>query len=428
MKKERYRITEYGSFVREKEVQGYTSLPRETFDALENFLLNSRSRKTDALELMSLSARKGVGRIITARNYVGVITLEDGTAIEILPKIFSAEAEDASKTKKLLVRMLMTLRDSPFQSLQTTNVDMENGNLLEVFIRMFLEEAFFIVKRGLKCNYERTQQNERVFKGKLKVSEHIRFNYAHKDRCYVEYDEFHVNRVENRLLKSTLLYLYRRSASSGNRNDIRTLLYSFSEVEESTDYKGDFARIIPERNTKDYERALLWSRVFLAGKSFTSFAGSQAAIALLFPMDALFESYVTALMRRLLRDTRYRLSAQERKYHLFEEPGKRFLLRPDLVIRDPREGRVFLLDTKWKLLSETRANYGISQADMYQMYAYQKKYGAESVTLIYPMTESVEDKKIRFQSGDGVTVKVCFVDLYRPKESLEKVIECCMDK
>lgn len=34
-------------------------------------------------------------------------------------------------------------------------------------------------------------------------------------------------------------------------------------------------------------------------------------------------------------------------------------------------------------------NYGITQADMYQMFAYQKKYGAERVILLYPETEKI---------------------------------------
>lgn len=417
-----YQITEYASFAREKEMQGYTSLPQETFDALENFVLANRGKEADALELMGLSARKGVGRIITARNYVGVITMHDGTTIEILPKIFSGEAVDAGRTKGLLIKMLKSLRSAPFKSLQTTNVDIEKMNLFEAFIRMFIEEVFFIVKRGLKWNYETVQANEKVFKGRLKVAEHVGVNYAHRERCYVEYDEFNVNRVENKLLKSTLLYLYRHSGSSKNRNDIKTLLNCFVGVEESADYDGDFARIVPDRNTRDYEKALLWSRVFLRGKSFTSFAGSETAFALLFPMETLFESYVAAQLRRLCRNTGYRFSAQERRYYLFNEPGKRFQIRPDIVIRHQEENRVFLMDTKWKVLSDAGANYGISQADMYQVYAYHRKYGAESVTLIYPMNEKLEDRSIQYRSEDGVTVNVCFVNLYRAEESLKRMI------
>lgn len=239
----------------------------------------------------------------------------------------------------------------------------------------------------------------------------------------MEYDEFNINRVENKLLKSTLLYLYRHSGSSRNKNDIKTLLNYFIEVDESKDYEGDFARIVPERNTKDYDTALLWSRVFLKGKSFTSFTGSEVAFALLFPMETLFESYIAAQLHKRLKNSKYSISAQDRKYHLFDEPSKRFLMKPDIVISDKIQKQVFIMDTKWKVLSDSKANYGISQADMYQMYAYQKKYSSENVTMIYPMTDKVENKEIQYQSKDGVNVKICFVDLYCINESLEKLIE-----
>jgi len=408
-----YTITEYGSFSRGIEAKGYVKLPEETFDALEQFVLSNNSKNADALELMGVSARKGVGHIITAKNYVGVVSMKDGTTIEIYPKIYSETEEgdkENARVKKLLVDMLKTLRNSPFKSLQTTNVNIERMSVFEVFIRMYIDEVFFIVKRGLKCNYETIQSNENVFKGKLRVSDQIRYNYAHKEKSYVEYDEFNVNRVENKLLKATLQYLYRCSTSMKNKNDIKTLLNYFAEVADSVDYAGDFAKIVPERNTKDYETALLWSHVFLMGKSFTSFSGSEVAFALLFPMETLFESYVAAQLRKLLKGTEYKLSAQDKSYHLFEEPSKKFQMRPDIVIRNNNE--IFIMDTKWKILSEGKSNYGISQTDMYQMYAYQKKYVASNVTLLYPLTDKVSDKRIEYKSDDGVTVKVRFVDLY----------------
>ena len=161
-------IKEYGSFVRDKEVDGYTSLPQGTFDALENFVLTNSTSETDALDIMGVSARKGIGKIITVKNYVGVITMDDGTSIEILPKIYSKESFTDGKVKQLLIDMLKTLRNAPFKNLQNTNVNIEKLNIFEIFIRMFIDEVFFIVKRGLKCDYETIQANGNVFKGKIK--------------------------------------------------------------------------------------------------------------------------------------------------------------------------------------------------------------------------------------------------------------------
>ena len=419
-------IREYGTFVvGEKNggnVGGNITLTKRTFEQLENFILSNSSKETDALELMGLSARRGVGKIITAKNYVGIITMNDGTTIEILPKVYSAIEDDAnaSRTKKLLIDMLKTLRDTPYKALQTTNVNIEKMNIFEIFIRMFVDEVFFIVKRGLKCSYETIEENATFFRGKMKFSQQIRHNYIHKERSYVEYDAFTVNRPENRLLKATLQYLYRHSTSSKNRNDLKLLLNAFGEVEASTDYKGDFAKYVPDRNTKDYATALLWARVFLMGKSFTSFAGSEVALALLFPMESLFESYIATLLRRNLDSSVFTVSAQDKSHHLFEAPKPIFQMKPDIVITNKLQNSIYIMDTKWKILSDEKANYGISQADMYQMYAYQKKYNAKNVTLLYPITEQVQTENIEFREDyvEGVVVRVRFVDLFDIQNSL----------
>lgn len=420
------RIKEYGTFIiGEKngaKIGDNITLTKRTFEQLENFILSNSNKDTEALELMGLSARRGIGKIITAKNYVGIITMTDGTTIEILPKVHSTieDDENASRTKKLLVDMLKTLRDTPFKSLQTTNVNVEKMNIFEIFIRMFVEEVFFIVKRGLRCNYETVEENATFFRGKMKFSQQIRHNYIHKERSYVEYDAFTVNRPENRLLKATLQHLYHHSTSTKNRNDLRTLLNSFGDVEASTDYQGDFAKYVPDRNTKDYTTALLWARVFLMGKSFTSFAGSEVALALLFPMETLFESYIATLLRKQLDPFTFTVSVQDRTYHLFDAPKAVFQMKPDIVISNQDHSAIYVMDTKWKLLSEDKLNYGISQADMYQMYAYGKKYEAKHVTLLYPKTDKVQRDDIEYREAetDGATVRVRFIDLFDIRNSL----------
>ena len=417
-----YQITEYGSYVAEKQIPGYTTLPQRTFDALEAFVLANRGKDADALELLALSARKGIGKIITARNYVGVITMTDGTTIEILPKVFSSTAYTETSVKKLLIDMLRSLKDSPYKTLQTSHVNVEKLNIFEVFIRMFVDEVLYIEKRGLKSGYQTVQSNEDVFKGKLKVSEHIKYNFVHKEHSFVEYDTFHIDRPENRLIKTCQLHLYRVSQSAKNRVDIKNLLNSFAEVSTSADIAGDFEKCVPDRNMKDYATALLWCRVFLLGKSFSAFSGSEIAFALLFPMETLFESYIAQQLRKHLSPNEFAVSAQDRSCYLFDDP-RRFPMKPDIVLKRKQDGAAFILDTKWKLLAPAKANYGISQADMYQMYAYQKKYQAESVTLLYPATDTLmPDQQITFQSDDGVLVTARFVDLFDLDRSFLTII------
>ena len=407
-----YTVKEYDSFVCDKAVSGYTTLPEKTFKQLESFILHNRTNDADALDLLSISAKKGgIGKVITAKNYVGVISMTDGTTIEILPKISSHEDRSDEQVKKLLVRMIRCLSDTPYKSIQTSFIDTAKMNVFEIYIRMFVDEIFSIVKRGLKCDYHAVRRNESALKGKLVFSEQIKRNIAHKEKVYVEYDEFSVNRPENRLIKSTLLYLYKKTGSAKNKADLKTLLSCFGELNESVDFDKDLIACKKDRNAADYQKAMTWCRVFLKGESFTSFSGSCIAYALLFPMEVLFESYVASLFKDHFKGSVYSVKAQEKRYHLFEEPSKKFLMKPDLVLKSRINESVFLFDTKWKILSDSAANYGISQSDMYQMYAYQKKYGAESVTLLYPKTEKIQNDRIEFRSDDTV-VKVRFVDLF----------------
>lgn len=228
-----YQITEYGSFISGKSVPGYVTLPESTFSQLEAFILSNRSRTADALDFLSLSAKKGLGKVITARNYVGIITMKDGVSIEILPKVYSSEAYTELMVKRLLIDMLKSLRNTPYKALQTSTVNIEKMSVFEVFVRMFIEEAFGIVKRGLRQSYEAVEDNCGELKGKLLFSEQIKRNYAHKERCYVEFDDYNCNRPENKLIKATLQYLNMQSQSSLNRRDIKTLMSAFAEIETS---------------------------------------------------------------------------------------------------------------------------------------------------------------------------------------------------
>lgn len=71
-------------------------------------------------------------------------------------------------------------------------------------------------------------------------------------------------------------------------------------------------------------------------------------------------------------------------------------MEPDLLISHG-DTRRLVLDTKWKLLDSQAGSgsskYGLSQGDLYQLYAYGQSYldGKGDVVLIYPRTESFSE-------------------------------------
>lgn len=247
------------------------------------------------------------------------------------------------------------------------------------------------------------------------------------------FDEYQVNRPENRLIKATLLKLLSISRNAQNTREIRQLLYSFELVNESVNYPSDFSKVSLTRGMKEYGLLIQWAKIFLLNKSFTTFSGKNSGKALLFPMEQVFEAFIAKKIKSQFErqsNGAIQVTAQDRGYYLFDDPQK-FRLRPDLVVRNQidEDRSVVVMDTKWKLLNRSSAkNYGISQSDMYQMYAYSKKYHTPNIWLIYPLNDEVRGMdELSFEAFDNetteVTVNVFFFDLDKVPESLQSLYQ-----
>ncbi len=413
----------------------------EFFASLKQFVLeaSSRSAGSDALEFMNLSFRRGLGEVISIRNYVGVIRLGNGCQVQILPKIAFGSGEVSAGEKRVFLKMLQCLKDFPGKRFSEAMLSADRLNLWEIFIRMFLEETAKLVRQGLKSAYLEKQENLGVYRGKLLINDNIRHNAAHKERFFMAFDEYQLNRPENRLIKSALLRLLKLTVSYDTAKEIRQLLTAFELAEPSANIERDFAGSVIDRSTRAYESLLKWARVFLQNRSFTPFSGSGNAFSLLFPMEKVFEAYVAANLKKICAAADLKISVQDRGCYLFDrlngEALNKFALRPDIVltriagIRHDRPERI-IIDTKWKKLTNDRSkNFGISQADMYQMFAYAQKYQTAEIWLIYPMSREMRRSgEIRFESAgaDGnisCAVSVFPVDLAQIEASLQELID-----
>jgi 5-methylcytosine-specific restriction enzyme subunit McrC len=418
-----YTITEYGGFSRGTASYGNSHYQKKHLMRLKPFILPTTliwGMRQSSCCLFLLA--EALARLSLPEIYVGLITMADGTVIEILPKIVGGDITEGD-TKRIFLEMLKTLKDVTFKDFNVSNLHVDHLSLLEIFIKMFLDEVTILTKQGIKAAYTPVEVNERFYKGKLLASQNIKYNLINKERFFVRYDDFNTNRSENRLIKSTLRFLRNTTNDGRNRQAAVRLLNFFDGVEYSTNYDSDFSKCFVDRSMNHYDKALSWCRVFLKGNSFTAFAGSEVALALLFPMEKVFESFVAAKFRKHI-GSGVILRTQDARYSLFDSPARAFSLRPDIVLEF--DNRTVVLDTKWKLLSDNARNSGISQSDMYQMYAYGKKYEADRIVLLYPYSDAVSKTDIRYASDDNVNVDINFVDLKNADGSISKLLgEVC---
>jgi len=428
-------IREYGYLLDGRDHDAYSNLaanvpantkviPHSAFRFLLSYIIDDVGGVDYAPFLKLTTVKRKTA--LKVQNYVGILQTPCGTQIEVLPKLYLAEKEGAeANARNQLLTMLRCLRDSPFKRAGNADIRDANMPLLEVYITQFLALTNQLVKRGIRSDYVRERKNATFLKGRLLVSQQIRSNSLHPERFAIECDEYCVDRPANRLIKSTLALVARVAQSARNQRLARELSFVFEAVPLSNDVRTDFQRVKTGRSMGYYHDVLAWCRLLLKGNGPTVSGGDLNTLSLLYPMERIFEDYVAHCLRSTLDDyfePGCTLKTQAAKHSLVEEHDGRaiFNLRPDLLILKDKQ-TLCVMDTKWKLLdaSNRKNKYGISQADMYQLYAYGHKYLKETdekrLMLIYPKTEGFQERLPVFEYETGFTLEVVPFDVERGK-------------
>jgi 5-methylcytosine-specific restriction enzyme subunit McrC len=365
-----------------------------SYDYLKQLCLGDE-RDSRLLKLRSVDGME----VLQLQNYAGVIFTPDKTQIEILPKIGRGNENGVEQSRQSLLTMLRALKG--FKHIQTAsaNIAAQRTPLIEVFITQFIQSVIPLVKHGLRSDYVCTEENLAFLKGKLNVGRQLRHNFINKHKFYCEYDKFLQDRPANRLIHSTLQKVKPLIRSVANQKLMQELEFAFYDIPESKDHNLDFSKVKLDRGMNYYQKPLEWCRMILEGYSPLTMKGNTHAASLLFPMEKVFEDFVAKVLKSQLaaqRDSELRLDTQVRGQFLtsYQKKGM-FSLRPDLIIRHGNRN-IVVLDTKWKLLDASMSNANISQSDIYQMFAYAKKYLSSNsdlrqgrdVVLIYPMQDN----------------------------------------
>jgi 5-methylcytosine-specific restriction enzyme subunit McrC len=378
---------------------GMHTIPTEVYHWLDaECLRQSDSRQTTWLRF---TQRAGC-RAIQVTSYVGVMRAPDGYQIEVLPKIGKAMENGPSEARRLLINMLSCLRE--FRHIQTEKANLLAAHmpLLEIFITEFLQAVQRVVKRGLRSTYNNHEDNLFVLRGKLLHSQHLRQNLFRADRFYTSHDEFTADRPINRLLHSALHSVIPQTSSQANQQLARELIFHFADIPQSKNHQLDFQQVNADRGMGYYNDALAWAKLILGDQSPLTGSGTNSAPSLLFPMEAVFEAYVTKHLPQQMASS-LSLKAQVQSHYLVNHTNKNwFRMKPDLLIREGKKN-LLVLDTKWKMLDQQKDNgtdkYNLSQNDFYQLYAYGQSYldGEGDIVLIYPKTDSFDKPLPQFE-------------------------------
>ena len=423
----------------------YEVIDKDKFDKLKEFIKANKLHEEPKFFEISKD-------YVIPQNFIGSINIDD-ISIEIFPKIPLIKDNKDKKRKRFLeiLEYVETFNENIYENLEIGN---ENMPILEIFISNFIEEVEKIVKKGLVYSYINKSENIYYFKGKLDLTNHIKYNFI-ENRFFMNFDEFSVSSIENCLIKLALEKIKNISSDMENKAKIYQLLVHFDDIQTSGMIPAHlFRKLLIDRKNGFYKKSLDLAKFFLLDESpYSVFYNDEREITgLFFPMEIIYESYIANKLKEVI-DNKFSIKIQDNSYKIFnkcEVSGKEvknnitfFKLKPDIVVEKEKE--VIILDTKWKELKNPKENeiiynFGISKEDIYQMITYIHVYNSKiknkdnnkfcnKAYLLYPINNNEKlplENDIVFSGENGLKVRACFVDLSSEKntmESLKKILE-----
>ncbi|MGN0695696.1 MAG: McrC family protein [Oscillospiraceae bacterium] len=428
-KTERFSIKESEFFTirGSSEREGGCPVSEHDFELLEAFVLeNPLSALPGQPNYLLKPSGEGKERILTAKGFAGTIVLKNGTQFEILPalSIISKDGRRLSE-KHMLLEMIKANPALPMKNYNINTMAAERLNIFETFVLSFVNDCFDIVNDGLKQSYTPYMANENFLKGKVVYSKHATKNFAHKDKFYVQYDIFTINRAENRLIKSTLNYLRKITSSARTRNKIDILLANFDGVDFSVNYTQDFAACVHDRSMLRYNGAIRWAQIFLLKKSGISIAmGRNVNYSVMLPTEQLFDCYISSVLNHVIDRSNFSIEIQHKIYPVLNRRVPNIDQKPGMFLTRKFDKHRVIIDAKWQSLDAEKDNYGIKDIDIYNAYNMQETYNAETVYYLYPLTEKIRGKEpnIVFRDDERILGRVCFIDLSNIEQSLVDVL------
>jgi 5-methylcytosine-specific restriction enzyme subunit McrC len=341
---------------------------------------------------------------LQAGQVVGVVVVL-GASVEILPKI---DRPDGA-VRRALVHMLSVAHGLAVTDSEMARLATQGETLLEFLVGVFADRLRTAVRRGLPHSYRRQQDELLLFRGKLDITRQISRHIVRPHLLACQFDELSSDTPLARVLKAVVARLRSITRRAANVRRLAELSARFEYVSESADPLREPVAL--DRTNAAFHRLYAWSRLFLSGLWQSTTTGTTEGVALLFPMNDLFEMYVSRVVQSILAPGAAKLQHSGR-FALTDRDQSMFALRPDIVVDNE-----VVIDTKWKTLVPEDRDVGVVQSDVYQMLAYAHAYEATRVVMLYPWHPGLPAPGIYRRwhiTGTSVAFDIATVDIGCP--------------
>ena len=366
-------------------------------------------------QFLSFVGQKG----IKTKNYIGTIVF-NGEQLNIYPKVFRTDMDDHDtdglELHHLMENLIRWLEycnriEYPFISISSELNDA--NDLKEFFITLYIGYVQSALERNLFYKYVDETDDCKSIKGKIDVRDYIARKIptgkGNEFRC--TYSKFEFDNQVNRIIKYTCKLIY-NTTSKKNQKTLRSILTKLDGVTLVQCTPADCSKIRLNSIHKNYRVIVSMSKMFLLNQMSGYTMDTNESFCFLFPTQLLFEGFIGGFMQELLGDYGGKVRLQQSDMHLIEDViyngeslGAAFTMRHDILVE--LEGRIFILDTKYKQISRFEGNPDEvmkivsdepKQTDIYQVCEYARKRNISDVYLLYPMYR-YEDNEPSFPVG-----------------------------
>ena len=308
------------------------------------------------------------------------------------------------------------LNEQGYKSIATEKFD----NIAELMAAILVKGIATQLKRGLQKEYIGRTEELSLLRGKIDVSESVKTQTMLKSQMVCSYDEFSVNGLMNRILKSTVYLLLKSDISAKRKKELKKLMVFFADV-ELIDLNIVNWNIQYNRTNQTYQMMISICYLVVKGLLQTNSYGNTKL------MDFIDEQRMCYLYGKFIlqyyKKEFPQLSVNASRISWQLDNGEDTLLpimQSDISLQ--KDNTVLIIDAKY-YSHTTQVKYdkhSLHSNNLYQIFTYvknkdyelrQQKHEVSGMLLYAKTDEDIQPNNVYQMSGNQISVKTLDLNL-----------------
>ena len=347
---------------------------------------------------------------IKTEAYVGSIRFAD-FQLNILPKIIGGN--DSSCLENLMF-MLRYTKKLEIHTIDSAEISKTKQPFLEILIAHYANILLNALQRHIPHHYETKEENLSAVRGRILFAENQLVNMGNLARVYCQFDEFTSDNLLNQTFKFVAQALCLLTAVPATRARLNKILAIYEDVELRAISYAQAKKILLNRNQLIFKDVLDLALLFLQHSTISLHNKTFTNLAILFDMNKLFEEFVAAALEKAFPG---QVQTQKSLTIIDSIDGyanTSYSIRPDILFRNDT-----IIDTKYKILD--LPDNKPSEADIYQMLAYNRFFNRQNIILCYPTFKQNCCQNI-FWAENAIMLSILTINLREASEGTDLLL------